>query len=221
MRARIVLLGFCLALVAAAPAEAASKLTGADRRALSATIDRFVSAAVQRHDLAGSYDLVTPAFRTGISRRAWAGGQTRVMGYPARGSHFGWTLQYALRGDVLADVLLQPRKGARSGPMIFTIELKRIHGRWLVDSFIPSASFAGSGRTGSMKAFGDYGPNAIGRPTTRKVNRLLLLVPAVVLLLILGVPAAILLRSWRRNRRAERSFGKQRPKSLPPLPPRP
>jgi hypothetical protein len=52
------------------------------------------------------------------------------------------------------------------------------------------------------------------------VNRLLLVVPAVVLLLIVAVPAAIVTRGWLRNRRAERAYG-QVPKSLPPLPPRP
>ena len=205
-------------------AHAASyRLRPADRRAVATTVDRFVSSAVQRHDLAASYDLVTPALKIGISRRAWAHGTTRVSTYPARGSHFGWTLDYATPDDVLVDVLLQPRKGAGSGvgPMIFTIELKRLHGRWLVDSFTPSASFAGSGRTGNMHAFGDFGPNPISRSTTRHVNRLLLVVPAVVLLLILAVPGAILLRSLRRNRRAERAYGEPLRRELPPLPPRP
>jgi len=220
--ARIVVLAVAaIALLATAPAQAASRLAATDKRELAATIDRFVSSAVQRHDLAGSYDLVTAAFKVGITRRAWAHGTTRVMSYPARGSHFGWTPQYATRDDVVADLLLQPRKHVRTGQMIFTIELKRVHGRWLVDSFLPSASFAGSGRTGSMKAAADYGPNAIGRSTTRKVNRLLLVVPALVLLLIVAVPAAIVIRGWRRNRRAERAFGNRLRKELPPLPPRP
>ena len=43
----------------------------------------------------------------------------------------------------------------------------------------------------------------------------------LVLLLIVAIPAAIVLRGWRRNRRAERAFGKQLPRCLPPLPPRP
>jgi len=205
--ARIVVLAVAaIALLATAPAQAASRLAATDKRELAATIDRFVSSAVQRHDLAGSYDLVTAAFKVGITRRAWAHGTTRVMSYPARGSHFGWTPQYATRDDVVADLLLQPRKHVRTGQMIFTIELKRVHGRWLVDS---------------LKAAADYGPNAIGRSTTRKVNRLLLVVPALVLLLIVAVPAAIAIRGWRRNRRAERAFGNRLRKELPPLPPRP
>jgi hypothetical protein len=53
------------------------------------------------------------------------------------------------------------------------------------------------------------------------VNRLFLIGPALVLLLIVALPAGILLRSWRRNRRAEREFGKPLPRELPPLPPRP
>jgi hypothetical protein len=209
-------------LVLAGTAQAAARLSPAEKRVIDATLQRFVVSAVQRHDLAASYDLVTPALRTGISRAAWTRGQTRVMAYPAKTPRpYGWTLDFAERNDVMVDLLLQPRRRARVGPMIFTIELKRLHGRWLVDSFTPSASFAGSGRTGSMKAFGDYGPNAVRNAKPRHVNRLLLVVPAAVLLLILGVPGAILLRGWRRNRRAERAYGGQVPKGLPPLPPRP
>ena len=211
-----------LAAVVAAPAQAAYRLKPAERRAINASIDRFVTTAVQRHDLAASYDLVTPAMRTGISRRAWAHGTTNVMAYPARGTRFhGWTLDLAQPGYVMVDLLLQPRRQAHEGPMIFTLELKRLHGRWLVASFIPSASFAGAQRTGSMKAFGDFGPLASTNPKPKHVNRLFLVGPALVLLLIVGIPATIVLRSWRRNRRAEREFGRPLSRELPPLPPRP
>ena len=211
-----------LAAVVAAPAHAAYRLKPAERRAINATLDRFVASAVQRKDLAASYDLVTPAMRTGISRRAWAHGTTNVMAYPARGTRFhGWTLDLAQPGYVMVDLLLQPRRQAHEGPMIFTLELKRLHGRWLVESFIPSASFAGAERTGSMKAFGDFGPLASTNPKPKHVNRLFLVGPALVLLLIVGIPAAIILRSWRRNRRAEQAYGKPLPRELPPLPPRP
>jgi len=222
VKARGVLVVVALAALAAAPAQAAYRIKPADRRAIDTTLDRFVASAVQRHDLAASYDLVTPAMRSGISRRAWAHGTTNVMTYPARGARFhGWTLDFARRGYLMVDLLLQPRRRARVGPMIFTLELRRLHGRWLVASFIPSASFAGAQRTGSMKAFADYGPLAATNPKPRHVNRLFLVGPALVLLLIVALPGAIVLRSWRRSRRAERAFGKPLPHSLPPLPPRP
>ena len=211
-----------LAALVAAPAQAAYRLKPADRRAIDSTLDRFVTTAVQRRDLAASYDLVTPAMKIGISRRAWAHGTTRVMAYPARGSRFhGWTLDLAQPRYVMLDLLLQPRRGASEGPMIFTVELRKLHGRWLMASFQPSASFAGAERTGSMKAFGDYGPLASTNPKPRHVNRISLVVPALVLLLIVGLPVAIALRGWRRNRRAERAFGEPLRRGLPPLPPRP
>jgi len=93
-----------VAALAAAPAQAAYRLKPAERRAIDATLDCFVTSAVQRHDLAASYDLVTPAMRTGISRRAWAHGTTNVMAYPARGTRFrGWTLDLVQRGYVMVD----------------------------------------------------------------------------------------------------------------------
>jgi len=211
-----------LAVLVAAPAHAAYRLKPAERRAIDATLDRFVAAAVQRHDLAASYDLVTPAMRTGISRRAWAHGTTNVMAYPARGTRFhGWTVDLAQPGYVMADLLLQPRRHAHQGPTIFTLELRRLHGRWLVASFIPSASFAGAERTGSMQAFADYGPLASRNPKPKHVNRLFLIGPALVVLLIVALPVGIVMRGWRRNRRAEREFGKPLSRELPPLPPRP
>ena len=66
---RGVLVFALLAALVAAPAQAAYRLKPVERHAIDATLDRFVAAAVQRHDLAASYDLVTPAMRTGISRR--------------------------------------------------------------------------------------------------------------------------------------------------------
>ena len=88
-----------LAVLVAAPAQAAYRLKPAERRAINATLDRFVASAVQRKDLAAAYDLVTPAMRTGISRRAWAHGTTNVMAYPARGTRFhGWTVDLAQPG---------------------------------------------------------------------------------------------------------------------------
>jgi hypothetical protein len=211
-----------LAAVAAAPAQAAYRLKPAERRAINATLDRFVVAAVQRRDLAVSYDLVTPVMRTGISRRAWGNGKTNVMAYPARGTRFhGWTVDLAQPGYVMLDLLLQPRRHAHQGPMIFTLELRRLHGRWLVASFIPSASFAGAERTGSLHAFADYGPLASRNPKPKHVNRLFLIGPALVVLLIVALPVGIVLRGWRRNRRAEREFGRPLSRELPPLPPRP
>jgi hypothetical protein len=211
-----------LAVLVAAPAQAAYRLKPAERRGINATLDRFVTSAVQRKNLAAAYDLVTPAMRTGISRRAWAHGKTNVMAYPARGTRFhGWTVDLAQPGYVMLDLILQPRRGAHVGPMIFTLELRRVHGRWLIASFVPSASFAGAERTGSMQAFADYGPLASKNPKPKHVNRLFLIGPALVVLLIVALPVAIVLRSWRRNRRAEREFGKPLPRSLPPLPPRP
>ena len=211
-----------LALLVAAPAQAAYRLKPAEKRAIDATLDRFVPAAVQRHDLAAAYDLVTPTMRTGISRRAWAHGQTNVMTYPARGTRFhGWTIDLAEPRYVMLDLILQPRRGAHEGPMIFTLELRRTHGRWLVASFIPSASFAGAEKTGSMQAFADYGPLAGKNPKPKHVNRLYLIGPALVVLLIVALPVGIVLRGWRRDRRAEREFGRPLPRELPPLPPRP
>ena len=96
---RILLSATIVALVLAVPAQA--RLAPADRAAINRTLDAFVATAVRRHDVAASFDLVTPQERGGMTRAAWAKGDIPVYPYPARGASWhGWTLDYALPKEV-------------------------------------------------------------------------------------------------------------------------
>jgi hypothetical protein len=192
---------FCLA----APASAAA-LSRDDRTAIDQTIDRFVSTAVRHQNVAASYDLVTPQLRGGMSRAAWARGNIPVYPYPARGSGWhGWTVDYALKDDVAFELLLQPRRGSRLDPISFSGEVKKIHGRWLVDSFYPAASFAAQG----AKVVGprDFGAPPFGDDSGNSVlGTVWFAVPVGVLALIALVPLTFFLANWRRGRRAARAY---------------
>ena len=48
-----------------------------------------------------------------------------------------------VREHVKAHVL-EPQRGHKLDPISFSASLKRIHGRWLVDSFYPAATFISS-----------------------------------------------------------------------------
>jgi hypothetical protein len=50
----------------------------------------------------------------------------------------------AYPGDVTIDLLLQPRRTSKRGPIAFAVELKKQArtGRWLVDSMIPEQAFS-------------------------------------------------------------------------------
>src|SRR5205823_13911239 len=125
---RILLSATIVALVLAVPAQA--RLAPADRAAINRTLDAFVATAVRRHDVAASYDLVTPQERGGMTRAAWAKGDIPVYPYPARGTSWhGWTLDYALPKEVAFELVLVPRHGSKLDPISFSASVKKIHGR--------------------------------------------------------------------------------------------
>ena len=119
------------------------RLTPARRRTINTLLDEFVPAAVERDRPLRALRLVTRAFRAGASRRDWANGKLPVIPYDARGTRFhGWMLNYSLEREMSVDVLLRPSARETRGNVSFTAVFKRQHGRWLIDAFIPAASFA-------------------------------------------------------------------------------
>jgi hypothetical protein len=196
---RSLVVAVAAALVLAAPASA--RLTKADRAAIDRTFDAFVPSAVERRDPAASYDLVTAQFRGGATRAQWASGNIPVFPYQARGRTFhGWSIDYIQGNEVAFELMLQPRN-PRGDAIAFDGSLKKVHGRWLIDSFNPSATFAGGGGakvvgptdfTAQRSPGGDAGDS--------RLSAVWFIVPGVVFALILMVPIGFLAASWRRGR---------------------
>jgi hypothetical protein len=139
-------------------------LTVARRQAIDSILDTFVPAVVERHDPLRAHSLVTPAFRAGVTHADWLRGRLPVLPYDAEGNHFhGWTLDYSLADEISVDLLLRPGARETRGAIAFTAVFKRRHGRWLVDEFIPVASFArDNARTKKIVAQPDFTPAAKG-----------------------------------------------------------
>jgi hypothetical protein len=199
------------------------RLTAATKREVHAVLTRFVATAVTRRNVAASFGLVTPKLREGMSRSEWALGEIPIYPYPAR--HEVEISRYvgSFRNDVLLDVLLQPRPGAKAGPVAFEVELKAVGSgarrHWLVDSFVPSAAFAPASAQPAK-------PAAPAKPKIQTTARgpgygaghlstRWFLVPVLILALILLVPLGLAVRSWLVGRRAAREYARERP--LPPL----
>ena len=136
-------------------------LTPARRAAVNRLVDAFVPAAVERHDPMAALPLVTRGFRAGTSRADWAKGDIPVIPYQTTGTHFrGWTLDYSLANQIAVDVLLRPGPTETRGAIAFTAVFKRPHGAWLIDSFVPAASFApDKAKTKRIYAQPDYAPS--------------------------------------------------------------
>ncbi len=204
-------------------AERTVPLAAADRRRIKSAVTRFVATAVT-HRTAASYDLVTPAFRGGTTRAQWATGDTPVYRYPADpASAAAPSVVGSFPNDVLVNLLLQPRPGANTGPILFSIELKRQHSRWLVDGFSPLEVYSAPGAA-PKTAVPKPAPSKKATPKPDsgfdhgRLSTTWFLLPVGIFFLIVLIPLGLGIKSWRDNRRAERAYGGK--KTLPPLPPR-
>ena len=207
---RAILITAALCLLFASPADAA-RLSPADRQAIDRALDAFVNSAVKRQNVGASYNLVTPQFRGGTTRAAWVKGNLPVYPYPARGTRFhDWTLDFASPNDVGFKLLIESSKRKKDA-IEFTGELKKIDGHWLVDSFMPSATFSGSG---TVVGPHDFAASAGGdNAGVASLSAAWLVIPALLLGGCLLLPLGWMLYVWRRNRRAYeryRSPGRER-----------
>jgi hypothetical protein len=185
------------------PSASTAAPTAANKHAVSALIDAFVPAAVERRNPLRALPLVTPAFRAGVTRKQWAHGDLPVMPYQATGKHFPWTLDYSSAHEIRATVLLHPAPKEKLGAIAFTAVFKQHGKRWLIDSFIPAASFAPGNARPSILAQTDFLPGgAAEAPGSAKLDQTWLLVPGGFFALIVLGPLAILFVKWRRDRRA-------------------
>lgn len=184
------------------------RLTARERREISRVIDRFVPDVVGRRSLKTGYDLVTRSMTEGQTRAQWARSTPPTLDYRARGRHFGWTLDYALPGDANLNVVLRPARGNKQGAWIFTAEVKRVGGRWRVDSFVPVAQFGQLKGTNRLVASSDFTPQGLGGKETRKgrISPVWLVIPLVALGLFMMIPIGMGVRSRRATKRAEREF---------------
>jgi hypothetical protein len=194
-------------------------VTGTMRRAIDATLARFIVDAVERRDPAAAWALAGPGLRAGTTRADWAAGRLPVYPFqPSRRTFHGWTPSYSALGKVSFDLVLQPRHGAKTGAVAFNVTMRFVHGRWLVDYWVPVASFAPAGQRPQIA-----GPGDLAAPSERAttpashgaLGSIWLIVPVGVLSLAALVPIGFAVVSWRHRRRA-RPGGKRA--GLPPLP---
>jgi phage terminase large subunit-like protein len=137
-------------------------LASGTRGAIDRVLDQFVVLAVERHNPAKAYDLVTPSMRYQQSRSQWAAGTLPVPPFAAQGRTFhSYSVTAATRTDAFLQLILHGRASARESAISYNVHVKRVDGRWLVDWFTPSAFF-GSTKNPSLTAEPDFGPSASG-----------------------------------------------------------
>lgn len=201
------------------------RVTAADRRQIDRLLNRFVPAGVARKDPAASWELVTASMRSGISHAEWLRGGLPVQEFPAQGHNFSsaWTVKESYANDVIAELILKPDARHRAlASLAFSVEVKKLRGHWLVDSFYPIASFPSA--QGVKKGEHELGPADYTGGTSSAASDSSplgggwLLAPFALLSLGLLVPLGLFVAHKRRERRAFVEFrGQVGKKELPDL----
>jgi hypothetical protein len=179
-------------------------LTAARKHAVDSILATFVPAAVERKDPKRALPLVTHSFRDGISDAEWNSGNLPVFPYHPRDG-WGWRLDYSHANEVSVDLLLHPARTETLGAIAYTVVFVKRGDRWLIDSFVPAASFAAERKTPKILAQPDFSPwlDNRGKGT---LDAKWLVLPAALLALIVLVPLAVIVANWRRGRRAWKQY---------------
>jgi hypothetical protein len=189
-------------------------VTPVRRAQVNKLFDAFVPAAIERHDPGAAYDLVTPTFRGGASRAAWRKGDLPVSVYEPRGRSFhGWTVDTSYRTSMSVQLYLQPRN-PKQGPVDYSIDLRRLHGRWLIDSLYVRATYAPVVSAGRPKA----PPKAAEPPATlvrHAKGGLMWILILAFFSMIVAVPLGFFTVQWLATRRGRRRLAAE----WEPLPP--
>jgi hypothetical protein len=185
-------------------------VTPAMRRDVNEILVRFVATAVTRKDPLAAWELSTAAMKAGSTRADWARGDLPVFPYPAIPAQArSWTVVSSVKNDLVADLVLQPPKGSKRGPVEFNVELKRVGARrsrrWLVDSFIAIRTYDTSAAS-KPKPVKPVPANAKPNYPKGRLSPAWFLVPGVLLGLIVLLPVGFAIVNWRRGVRAERAY---------------
>jgi hypothetical protein len=178
-----------------------------------AVAGRFLETAVARRDLDQSWELASPALKTGMSRKDWRTGNIPVIPYPVDSAK--WKRDYSYTNRIGLQVAVFPKPGAKVKPVVFDMDLvargtgaKR---HWLVEAWVPAG---GSGLGGLLQ--GGAPVNGVGIPelTHRGDSRLSgawLIAPlALIGGTILFVPLCVGCRQWYLGRRARLDYARER-----------
>ena len=181
-------------------------VTAAERHDIDATLAAFIRTGVSREDPAAAWELATPAMRSGVTHAEWNNGTLPVVPFPARAGKPGWTMLSSYPGDVTVDLMLRSRPGTNRGSIAYAVELRRLHGRWLVDSIVPEQAFSPPAR----KAAKPLPPNFKAKQPHGALGPIWFIVPALLLGVAVLTPVGFAVRSVLRHRSIERRYRERR-----------
>jgi hypothetical protein len=189
-----------LAMAAPATAAAPPTIPQPDRSQIMALLRVFVPEAAGRVHPGRARFLATPQMRALATAAQWRSGDLPVYPYPVSSSPYGIRPITVTPDDVTFDLMLHPKAGSGAGVAVYTAEVRKIGGRWLVNEMFPTAQFASPGKADTIVAQPDFAPHEAGLPfRNNESQKLWFVVLAVVGLPLIAAPVAFLI-VWRRGR---------------------
>lgn len=201
----------------------------ADRRAIDRTLDRFVPAGLGGRSPRTAWRLSGPQLRGGSTLQEWRHGTSPIPHYPPRGKTFhDWTTVDAGPGYVDFNLLVHPRHGPKGSSEVFSGEMLKRGGHWVVNGLYTIAVFTPPTKSGRHEVGpADFGAGSAAQssgaapPPSSKgasLGKTWLLAAAAVIILALLFPLGFGLVSMIRSRRARRRYMRSDSRALPPLP---
>ena len=210
------------------------QFTAAKRRAVSAVLAKFISGAVSKHDLAGTWNLAGPDLRQGITREDWVRGRIPIVPFAASKRGQGkWSLvNYSYPNKVGLELLMFPER--RSGQLA-TVETDVVRGRdgrwrvnyWMITKLHGPGSAAAADSASAMsegppnvhklpgkkkaaqrEAVGEAAPDPTGG--VEHLGATWLLVPGAIVALALLALIGLGVNAWLRNRREAAAYSRAR-----------
>ena len=125
----------------------------------------------------------------------------------------GWRLNFAVQNNVNVDLMLQASKEEKEvSGIAYTVDLKRIGGRWLVESFFPTAEFrrVPAANGSRIVAQPDLAPTqtreAVTQTSDDVISRLFALAPLLVVAGGMSLVIGVFVTQYIRGKRAERDY---------------
>jgi len=209
--------------------------TADKRRAVSAVLAKFISGAVSKHDLAGTWDLAGPDLRQGVSKKDWLDGQIPIVPFSAskRGQGDWSVVNYSYRNKVGLELLMFPEHKNGQLATVETDVVRGHDGRWRVNYWmITKLHGPGSAAAADSSSAMSEGPPNVHKLPGKKTNAQAsaapretapdptggverldakwLLVPGAIVALALLALLGLGVRAWLRNRRAAAAWSRAR-----------
>jgi hypothetical protein len=98
----------------------------------------FIKTAVARKNLRAAYAISGPQIVQGQSLKDWMTGNIAVPPYPVQDVGLApMKIDYSYPKQALVEIALLPKTGSKVKPQLFMMELDKLNGKWVVNSWVP------------------------------------------------------------------------------------